>query len=121
MPKSACGIFFDISKAFDKVWHMGLVYKLMELGIEKYMIRFIINFLSNRTFRVKLNQVEGDLFPIRCGVPQGSVLGPLLFLVFINDIPLMELRHISYSSLFADDLAVFFSVQNSKNSRKKNQ
>jgi hypothetical protein len=117
--KRACGIFFDISKAFDKVWHNGLIYKLIKLGIEKYIIKFIINFLSNRTFRIKINEVEGDLFPIKCSVPQGSVLAPILFLIYINDIPLVDSKHINYSSLFADDLAVFFLFQSPKHMEKK--
>ena len=86
--RKVCGIFFDISKAFDKVWHAGLIYKLIYLGVPIYIIRFIKNFLSGRFFKVKVNDTCSKLHPITCSVPQGSVLGPLLFLVFIGDIPL---------------------------------
>ena len=103
-----CGIFFDISKAFDKVWHAGLIYKLVYLGVPMYIIRFISSFLTNRFFKVKVNNAYSYLHPITCSVPQGSVLGPLLFLVFIGDIPLSNSKHLSYSALFADDLGSIF-------------
>ena len=91
--KKVCGIFYDISKAFDKVWHAGLIYKLIYLGVPKYIIRFIKNFLSDRFFKVKVNDTYSEPCPITCSVPQGSVLGPLLFLVFIGDIPLSNSKN----------------------------
>ena len=106
--KNVCGIFFDISKAFDKVWHAGLVYKLIYLGVPVYIIRFIRNFLNDRFFKVKVNDTFSRSHPITCSVPQGSVLGPLLFLVFIGDIPLSNSKSVSYSALFADDLSSIF-------------
>ena len=109
--KKACGIFFDISKAFDKVWHNGLIYKLINLNVPSYMLRYIIDFLKDRKFRVSIGDEMSELCNILCSVPQGSVLGPLLFLVYINDIPLADSKHISYSSLFADDLATIFFYQ----------
>ena len=107
-----CGLFFnfDISKAFDKVWHDGLIYKLYySLKILKFLLVFIRNFLSNRFFKVKLNGKNSDLKSIECGVPQGSVLGPLLFLIYINDIDLVSVKCQSFSTLYADDLGTFFT------------
>ena len=113
-----CGIFFDISKAFDKVWHSGLIYKLVYLGVPMYIIRFIKSFLSDRSFRVKINEKFSEAHPITCSVPQGSVLGPLLFLVFIGDIPLSNKKSESYSALFADDLNTIFFLRNMKKIKK---
>ena len=106
--KKVCGIFFDISQAFDKVWQAGLLFKLICLGVPKYLTRFIKFFLENRKFKVVVNKIASIIYSIFCGVPQGSVFGPLLFLVFIGDIPLANARNFSFSALFADDLASLF-------------
>ena len=72
---------FDISKAFDKVWHEGLLYKLhFKVGVPAYILQFMKNFLENRSFKIKIGKHHSDVSLIQCGVPQGSVLGPLLFL-----------------------------------------
>ena len=106
--KQVCGIFFDISKAFDKVWHKGLIFKLIKMNIPSYILKYIIDFLSDRKFKVSIGDTLSDSGDILCSVPQGSVLGPILFLVYINDIPLSDSKHLSYSSLFADDLSTIF-------------
>ena len=92
--KKFCGIYFDISKAFDKFWHAGLIYKLIYLKIPMYIIRFIKSFLSDRTFRVKINQCLSDPYLVACS---------LLFLISINDIILAKSLNVNYSALFADD------------------
>jgi len=106
--KKACGIFFDIYKAFDKVWHNGLIYKLMKLNVPSNILKYVVDFLKDRKFRVSVEDSLSESCKILCSVPQGSVLGPLLFLVYINDIPLIDTKHSGYSSLFADDLATIF-------------
>ena len=100
------GVFLDMSKAFDKVWHDGLLFKLKSYGIQGNLFNILENYLQNRQQRVVLDGQESDWREILAGVPQGSVLGPLLFLVYINDLP-ENLR--SSVKLFADDTSIFFT------------
>ena len=79
-------VFLDISKAFDKVWHKGLVFKLKQNGISRKLLQLFENYLTNRRQRVVLDGFNSDLASIESGVPQGSILGSLLFLVYINDL-----------------------------------
>ena len=73
------GVFLDISKAFDKVWHDGLIFKLKSYGVEGELLLLLKNYLHNREQRVVLNGQTPEWKRIYSGVPQGSVLGPLLF------------------------------------------
>ena len=100
-------IFFDISKAFDKVWHEGLLYKLSKAGIGGKLLSWFSNYLSNRYQRVVLPGAVSDFSSINAGVPQRSILGPLLFLVYINDI-VNDIE--SNINLFADDTSLSMVV-----------
>ena len=102
------GVFLDISKAFDKVWHDGLIYKLKQNGIKDKLLCLLIDFLKNRQQRVVLNGQSSSWTKVNAGVPQGSILGPLLFLIYINDLP-NGLQ--SNPKLFADDTSLFSTVQ----------
>ena len=102
--KLICAIFLDIKKAFDSVNHKILLTKLYRYGFRSNAFDLIASFLSNRTQSVLIQNSISTPLPIECGVPQGSVLGPLLFLLFINDLP--SISNFS-SSLFADDACLF--------------
>jgi len=81
-----CVVFCDISKAFDRVWHSGLLFKIKQPGIRGDLFTWIENYLSNRQQQVLVGKSQSRSNRMSAGVPQGSVLGPLLFLVFVNDI-----------------------------------
>ena len=105
---NSCGeartIALDISKAFDKVWHAGLIQKLQGYGLSGPFLDIIKSFLLNRRIKVVLDGQKSKSYDINAGVPQGSVLGPTLFLLFINDLP----DHIvSKIAIYADDTTVY--------------
>ena len=101
------GVFLDISKAFDKVWHKGLLHKLKQNGISGKLLSVIADFLSNRKQRVVLNGKSSSWTNVEAGVPQGSILGPLFFLIYINDLS-DNLK--TNPKLFADDTSLFSIV-----------
>ena len=101
------GIFLDISEAFDKVWHDRLIFKLRQNGISGDIINILQEFLRNRKQRAVLNGQCSFWVDVNAGVPQGSILGPLLFLIYINDLS-DGLK--CECKLFADDTSLFFVV-----------
>ena len=103
-------IFLDISKAFDRVWHDGLIFKLKLNGITGNLLQWFESYLTNRQQCVRIGSNVSSLRTIEAGVPQGSVLGPLLFLIFIND--LVTKIEFSNIRLFADDTCIFLSGEN---------
>ena len=84
-PTDMKGTFFDISKAFDKVWHQGLIFKLKSYGVDGKLLKLLKNYLTDRQQRVILNGQTPSWQNIYAGVPQGSVLVPLLFLIYVDD------------------------------------
>ncbi|GFU36889.1 RNA-directed DNA polymerase from mobile element jockey [Trichonephila clavipes] len=96
-------IFLDIQKAFDRVWHVGLLYKLIKINTPPPLIRIIRSFLTNRTFAVRVNNTHSSIKKINSGAPQGALLSPTLFNIFVNDIPKTRPTTIC---LFADDTAI---------------
>ena len=102
-------VFLDISKAFDKAWHPGLLFKLKSSGIEGNLLKLLENYLHNRKQRVVLNGQCSSWKNILSGVPQGSVLGLLLFLIYINDLP--DGIYL-LCKIFADDTSIFSKVHN---------
>lgn len=101
--KKICStIFLDVAQAFDRVWHEGLKHKI-ERSLPKPHSELLISYISNRLFRVRHEDSYSELKEISAGVPQGSVLGPLLYLLYTSDLPDMEEAVIA---TFADDTAI---------------
>ena len=101
-------VFCDISKAFGRVWHKGLICKMKAAGIKGTLLDWFQDYLSNRKQCVVIPGAMSDLCSIEAGVPQGSILGPLLFLLYINDI-VSEIG--SNIRLFADDTSLYIVVE----------
>lgn len=105
--ETVVGIYVDLQKAFDTVDHNILLYKLYNCGVRGIAHKWFVNYLYNRKQFTSVNNAVSVLKNVTCGVPQGSVLGPLLFLIYVNDIaqaaPGVQVK------LFADDTNLFLS------------
>ena len=113
--------FFDFAKAYDKVWREGLLHKMIELGLPYRFVKYTRLFLSARKTSVEVNGVRSDTKYLNEGLPQGSAISPLLFLIFINDIT-NGLANNTYPSLFADDTAAWVIVgDNRKDAERRMQ
>ena len=116
--KPTCGIFLDLKKAFDTVNHKILQDKLNHYGIRGLALDFFTSYLKKRQQFVFANGIQSDKMGITCGVPQGSTLGPVLFLLYINDLPLSSNF---FCNIFADDTALLISDTDPKNLEKKTE
>ena len=105
--ETSIGVFLDLSKAFDTIDHGILLTKLSYYGFRGVSFSWIKSYLSNRKQFTSLNGVTSDLMEVKCGVPQGSILGPLFFLIYVNDISSVSKK--ASLVLFADDTNIFFS------------
>ena len=101
-----CGIFIDLQKAFDTVNHKILLSKLEHYGVRGCALEWFGSYLSDRKQYVYVNGSNSNLLSVTCGVPQGSVLGPLLFLIYINYLPNASKKLNFY--LFADDTNIYY-------------
>ena len=97
-------VAFDISKTFDRVWHAGLLQKLKSYEISGQIFGLISSFLRNKRLRVVPDGKSSQEYPVNAGVPQGSILGPTLFLLYINDLPDDVIFNIA---IYADDTTLY--------------
>ena len=109
--QEVCSIFFDLRKAFDSVPHRPLVDKLASLGLDAHTLSWITSYLTNRKQHVVVGGESSQDIPVLSGVPQGSVLGPLLFLLYIDDVSDILLSDGSTLNLYADDMLLYKPVK----------
>ena len=102
-------IYLDMSKAFDRINHQKLLHKLTNSGIGGNLLKWFQSYLTGRRQRVVVIGATSDPLPVCSGVPQGSILGPALFLLYVNNLP--DVIKSSQVSMFADDTKVFSTIR----------
>lgn len=116
--KKICStIFLDVAQAFDKVWHEGLIFKLRKL-LPTYYVDVLSSYLSDRLFRIKQEEEYSTFREIKAGVPQGSILGPILYLLYTSDLPHLQDTTVA---TFADDTAIMAVGRNIDEATRKLQ
>ncbi len=116
---AVAGLYVDLSKAFDTVDHVKLLYKLEHYGIRGLPLKWFESYLKNRKQYTSVNGVKSSLSTVQYGVPQGSVLGPLLFLIYVNDINNCVDKQYAEIRLFADDTNVFITEKDPLQLKRK--
>ena len=105
--KEVCAVSFDLQKSFDSVPHKALIDKLESIGLNCFLLRWVCSYLLNRKQFVVLNGAKSTISQVVSGVPQGSVWGPLLFIIYINDSVQGSHCNENTINLFADDILLF--------------
>ena len=107
--KLAALLLMDVEKAFDAVWHNGLLKKLHDMELPSDILRIISSFLMDRTIQIKIGNTLSEVVQLLAGTPQGSIHSPLLFILFVNDIPITQTCQVTQ---YADDIAIYTSHRN---------
>ena len=118
--KSILATFFDVSKAYDQVWHRRLLYKLKNIGLSGHMYDYIKCFLSNRTMQTRIGATYSTSRTLNMGIPQGSVIAPILFNILIYDLPKAMSKNVSIVQ-YADDICMWMNVTLKKSTPQRTQ
>ena len=116
--KSTLATFFDVKKAYDSVWHARLLYKLKNIGITGMMFQYFKNFLSERCICTRVGKTYSSNKTIDMGIPQGSVIAPILFNIIIYDLPKV-LSYNTHVAQYADDIAIWVNTTLRKHTNKR--
>ena len=122
--KLTAAIFMDVEKAFDKVWHSGLLHTLIKMGLPTIYIRYIKSYISNRFIYFYLNGIRSPNIWILLGIPQGSSLSAILFILYVSDIPTSSTPRSKAQTLlsqFADDIKVYTTCRSLTYAQKRLQ
>ncbi len=116
-PQNTYTVFLDVAKAFDTTWIQGLLYKLSRKGVTGQTLGWLNNLLRNRTYCVRVGSHFSKERPLKVGVPQGSPLSPLLFLVMVNDFPILS--NPGQTLLFSDDVEFHVHAEDGRDAETK--